>query len=82
MGLFDDALEFLCSFVLPMVVAGVVVFAGLFAVIVGVDWLDCRGFARGTGIETRWEWGCYASVDGKWVPKKYAFGDAHEVRVK
>jgi hypothetical protein len=55
---------------------------GLFGIVVGADYLDCKGFHRGTGIETRWEWGCYAKVNGQWVPKKYAFGDAHELRVK
>ncbi len=49
---------------------------------VGVNYLDCRGFQSGTGIPTKWEWGCYAQVDGRWVPKDYAFGDAHELRHK
>lgn len=55
---------------------------GSFAVSAGIDYLDCRGFQKGTGIETRYEWGCYANVDGRWVPKAYAFGSANEFRIK
>lgn len=52
------------------------------SLVAGVDYLNCRGFQSGTGIETRYEWGCYAKVGDKWVPKAYAFGDAHELRIK
>jgi hypothetical protein len=48
----------------------------------GASYLDCRGFGKTTGIETQWNWGCYAKVNGEWVPKDYVFGDAHELRGK
>lgn len=62
---------------------GILAVTGLFVgLVASVDYLDCRGFERGTGVETRWTWGCYAQVDGQWVPKKYVFGEAAELRVK
>ena len=69
----------------PIVVIGgliVMIVGGIFALIVVTDYLDCRGFKNGTGIETRWEWGCYAKVDGQWIPKSYAFGKVNEIRLK
>ena len=50
--------------------------------VTGVDYLNCSGLQTGTGIPTRWSWGCYAQVNGRWVPSKYVFGDAHELRIK
>ena len=73
--------DFMEFFVPLLLMLGVLLIL-LVGVFVSVDYLDCRGFNKGTGIETKWSWGCYANVDGKWVPKAYAFGNAHEVRVK
>lgn len=66
------------------VTVGLLLIAAIFIIGVafGLDYADCRGFESGTGIKTKWAWSCYAEVDGKWVPKQYAFGEAHEVRVK
>lgn len=41
----------------------------------------CHGF-QSTGYETKFDWGCYAKVDGKWVPADYVFGKANELRLK
>lgn len=74
----NDLVEFLIFIIILFaVVVGI-----FFVLIVGVDYLDCKGFKAGTGFETKWEWGCYAKVDGKWIPKKYVFGDVNEVRIK
>lgn len=67
---------------LPLIVITVAVLGGFATIFGGIDYLSCRGFANGTGIETRYEWGCYAKVNGKWVPKAYVFGSAHELRMK
>lgn len=72
----------LIEFLVFMVVCIVVVCVGLVGVVCLVDYLSCIGFAQGTGIETRWSWGCYANVGGEWVPSKYVFGQAHELRVR
>lgn len=62
---------------------GLAVLAGLFTVFIAAwDYTDCKGFNKGTGIETRWWWGCYANVEGQWVPKDYAFGKVNELRLK
>lgn len=66
----------------PLMLFLVVFILSIVALVATVDYLDCRGFETGTGIETKWAWGCYANVGGQWVPKKYAFGDAHELRIK
>lgn len=70
------------EFFVPLGIILVLCFVGVFGLIVGVDYLDCRGFAKGTGIETKWTWGCYAKIDGVWVPKSYVFGKANELRIK
>jgi hypothetical protein len=44
------------------------------------DYIKCSGFERSTGITTLWNFGCYANVDGKWVPQEYVYGNAHELR--
>jgi len=49
---------------------------------VAIDYTQCRGFQQGTGIETKWTWGCYAKVGERWVPAQYVFGDAKELRLK
>ena len=74
----NDFLEFF----IPSIIFLIVLFCSIGGFFVGADYLDCRGFEKGTGIETRWEWGCYAKVDGKWIPKSYVFGQANEVRIK
>jgi hypothetical protein len=64
--------------VMPLLVIGGLLLAlllGIAAFIAAWDYADCKGFNKGTGIETRWWWGCYANVD-------YAFGKAHELRLK
>jgi hypothetical protein len=62
------------------------VLGAAFLIIVGIvgaiDYLDCSGFERGTGIKTRWQFGCYAQTADGWVPKDYIFGRAHELRMK
>ncbi len=59
------------------------VFVGIGAIVVGWDYLDCKGFGKSTGIETRWWWGCYAKADGEWMPKSYVYGDrVNEIRLK
>jgi hypothetical protein len=55
--------------------------AGLFGVVCLVDYTTCKGFAN-TGYETRWQFGCYAKVDGTWMPKEYVYGSAQEIRIK
>ena len=74
----DDLLE---VFVMVALVIALVALA-IGGTAISTSYLSCRGFANGTGIETRWEWGCYAKVDGKWVPSQYVFGAANEVRLK
>ena len=77
--------DFYEDIIVPLLVLGSVVAVFIFvifAVSAGIDYLDCRGFQKGTGIETRYEWGCYANVDGKWIPKAYAFGNVNEFRIK
>lgn len=69
------------DFFLPLIFFVVVIIGGGSALLIGVDYLDCRGFAE-TGYEVKWNWGCYAKVDGKWLPKKYVFGEANEIRLK
>jgi hypothetical protein len=48
----------------------------------GLTYLDCMGFGAGTGMKTRFAWGCYVETKDGWVPKEYAFGAAHEVRLR
>lgn len=73
-----DLLEFL----IPMFLVVLLIIFAAVGLIAGLDYLDCRGFHQGTGIETRWSWGCYAKVEGQWVPKDYAFGKVNELRLK
>ena len=74
-GLFDELLLPIGLCFGSMVLAIAALFAGL-------DYLDCAGFQSGTGIETRWRWGCYAKQDGAWMPKEFVFGKANELRIK
>ena len=55
-------------------------FIALFAL--SISYASCKGFEDGTGIETKFEFGCYANVDGKWLPAEYVFGDVNELRIK
>ena len=55
----------------------------VFGAVLGLTLWECNGFGKATGLDTRVEGGsCYANVDGKWVPSKFVFGTAHEVRRK
>ena len=66
------ALIIIVCFMLPVI-----------SVFLAADYMNCRGFERCTGLRTKWEFGCYALTEqGKWVPKKFAFGDAKEPRIK
>lgn len=78
----DKSGELFAELVVPLVIVIVLFLGGVFAILATVDYLDCRGFGAATGMSTRWEWSCYANVGDKWVPKKYVFGEANEVRVK
>ena len=72
------------SFEIVLSVAAIVaaVFLLSIGLVGGINYLDCRGFQNGTGIETRWSWSCYAKMDGAWVPKDYVFGAVKELRLK
>lgn len=76
--MFQDLMEFFAPFFL---IGAVLIFV-VTGLAVGLEMLDCSGFARGTGYETRWAWGCYAKVGNEWVPKDYVFGKAQELRLK
>ena len=75
---FFEDLRFLSVFLL--FIFGVVVFIG--GLVVSVNYASCKGFESGTGIETKWKFGCYANVDGNWLPAEYVFGDVNELRIK
>lgn len=77
-----DIVSFCVEVLLPLALMAAIGLGGLAGLMAGWDYLDCKGFSNGTGIETRWWWGCYANVEGQWVPKDYAFGKAHELRLK
>ncbi len=76
-----DMIDFLEGF-LGLVMVLVVFGLGVFSFAVGVDYLGCRGFGNGTGYQVKYEWGCYANVNGRWVPSKFVFGEANELRIK
>lgn len=63
------------AFVLALasVIGGLVVSIGVY---------QCHGLSRATGLETRWDGGCYVHSGDRWVPSNYVFGDAHEMRIK
>lgn len=77
-----DFMDFVMEVILPVAILAIVAIVMLFSLIAITDYVDCAGFQNGTGIETRWSWGCYAKVNGEWVPKDYVFGKAHELRFK
>lgn len=44
--------------------------------------IECYGFEDATKIETKMEgFTCYAHVDGKWIPKDFVYGSAHDIRM-
>lgn len=45
-----------------------------------VESSKCAAFGRATGYETKFDWDCYAKVDGKFVPREFVFGRAIELR--
>ncbi len=65
-----DAFEML--FVIVAICGGFM--AIVLSVLYGVDRYDCAAFEQATGVETKYEFGCYAKQNGKWVPKEYVFG--------
>ena len=75
-------MRYLIEDVLPPFLFVLAVLMLAFGILSGGDYLSCRGFQQGTGIETRWFWSCYAKMDGVWVPKDYVFGSAKELRLK
>jgi hypothetical protein len=64
----------------------IVIIIGIATLVVGgmttISYLQCYGLHRATGIEVRYDFGCYAKVDNRWVPSQYVFGTAHELRIK
>lgn len=77
----DDFKDLLTAIAFVALIFGGIVWC-VACLVAALDYADCRGFQSGTGIETKWRWGCYAKVDGQWVPKAYAFGDVNELRIK
>jgi hypothetical protein len=69
------------TFVGSILVFAIVVVSLIVGIASGIDYLECQGF-KNTGYETKWEWSCYANVDGHWVPRAFVFGNAQEVRLK
>ena len=75
--------EFFLEFFLPFLC----IIAGAMGLVCGAlyvgDRIDCPGFAEGTGLQTRYQGlDCYVKLGDAWVPKKYVFGDAHELRIQ
>ena len=75
---FFEDIRFL--FVFLLFIFGVVLLIG--GLVVSVNYASCKGFESGTGIETKWKFGCYANVNGEWLPAEYVFGDVNELRIK
>lgn len=70
--------------VMLSVIAGVflVILGSTFSMMFGASYIDCRSFGQVTGHNVRYAWGCYVEVDGKFVPREYVYGSAHELRHK
>lgn len=68
----DDLIEFVVIALIPIVLFG----GAIFGIAVGVEAYSCRTFSQATGIETKYNFGCYALLEGKWVPKEYVYGNA------
>jgi hypothetical protein len=78
MGFIYDGLKAV-SFIFLLVVC--VTLASL-GVVSAIDYTDCHYFGKATGNKTKWSFGCYVEMDGKYVPKKYFYGDVNELRIK
>jgi hypothetical protein len=46
-----------------LVIAVLMINSMIFGFVASMDYLECREFGNGTGIQTKWEWGCYAKVE-------------------
>ena len=40
----------------------------------GIAYIDCTSFSRATGIVTKYDFGCYAYYNDKWVPNEVVYG--------
>lgn len=78
----SDIWDFFMEVMLPVAVIALVFLGAICGLIVTVSYLDCSGFRDGTGIETRWAWGCYVKHEDQWVPKDYYFGKVLEHRIE
>ena len=75
---FFEDIKFLSVFLI--FVFSIFAFIGVLAI--SISYASCKGFESGTGIETKWKFGCYANVNGEWLPAEYVFGDVNELRIK
>ena len=75
---FIDAVKFFFVFGFFVILIFAIFIIGGFA----LSSAQCKGFEEGTGIETKWKFGCYANVNGNWLPAEYVFGDVNELRIK
>lgn len=73
--------EFLEIFGMVLLLCAIVVAVAL-GTFFSVDAYQCHGMGRATGLETRWDGACFVHTKDGWVPSKFAFGDAHELRIK
>jgi hypothetical protein len=73
-----DVIELLIP-IFIILVGGMVFFVVLF---MGIDYATCKGFGAATETSVRYSFGCYVEVDGKFVPREYVYGNAHELRHK
>lgn len=77
-----DLMDFCIEVMLPLTAIFAAIVGAVLGLVVLITYLDCSGFREGTGIETRWAWGCYVKHEGEWVPKDYYFGRVLEHRIK
>ena len=74
---FDDVI--VPAFVVIAIVAAMLCL--IFGIAIAGDAYSCAGFSKATGYETKYKGlACYAKVDGKYVPSKFVFGYAVELR--
>lgn len=78
----DYIIDFFKEVFVPVFAALVVVVALAIGLVAGINFIHCTGFESGTGIKTKWRFGCYAFHDGKWMPSDHVFGNANELRIK
>jgi hypothetical protein len=71
----------LLKFCVGMTVFMAVISAPFLGIWLGVDYFDCVSF-RSTGYQTKWNWGCYANVDGQWQPLYRALTPSQELRLR